>query len=313
MSAGIRIPAAGFTAPRYWPAWLLWKTLRLTHGMPLRWHRRAGTVIGTLLRWLLPRQRRIARINLELCFPELSAGERKRLLRAHFAALGMSFLEMGIAWFSPIERIRSLVEVHGFEHLELAVRSGRPLLLWGAHFTCLEVGVRILEDLDTRCATMHRPQRNALLDKMIETGRSHFADDQIPRDSIRRLLTRLREGFTVVYFPDQTYVGNQAELIPFFGEPAATNTAASRLAMRADAQILTYFYRRLPDDQGYRVDIGPPLADLPSADPVSDARRLFAELERHIRLAPEQYVWTYKKFKRRPASWPDPYRDAKDA
>ena len=160
---------------------------------------------------------------------------------------------------------------------------------------------------------MLRPQRNALLDRMIEVGRSRFADEQIPRDSIRRLLSCLKEGYTVVYFPDQTHVGNQSEIIPFFGEPAATNTAASRIATRAGATILTYFYRRLPQDAGYRLDIGPPLEGIPSDDPASDARRLFAALEHHIREAPEQYLWTYKKFKNRPAPCVDPYRAATDA
>ena len=313
MSGGPRIDSTEYRAPRYWPTWLVWKTMRLTHALPLRWHRRIGAVIGAALRLLFARQRRIARINLRLCFPELTRERRERLMREHFAALGMSFLEMGIAWFSPIERIRGMIEVHGFEHLEMAVRAGRPVLLWGAHFTCLEVGVRLLEDLDARCATMHRPQRNALFDKMIEVGRARFADEQIPRDGIRRLLTCLKERYTVVYFPDQTYVGNQSRIIPFFGEPAATNVAATRIAIRADAAILTYFYRRLPNDAGYRLDIGPPLDGIPSDDPEADARTLFGALEDYIREAPEQYLWTYKKFKNRPPPYSDPYRDTTDA
>ena len=308
MSGRLRISSAGFTAPRYWPAWLLWKSLRLTWRLPLRWQRRLGALVGRSLYHLFPRQRRIALRNLQLCFADISENERTALLRAHFASLGMSFLEMGVAWFSPIERMRELIDVHGFEHLERAVASGRPLLLWGAHFTCLEIGVRLLEDLHTRCATMYRPQRNALMDRFVATGRSHFADEQIPRDNVRRLMTLLRKGYTVVYFPDQTYVGNQSELIDFFGEPAATNTAASRIATRADAQILTYFYRRLPGDAGYRLDIGPPIEGLPSEDAVADAGILFAALERYIRAAPEQYLWTYKKFKGRPAPYTDPYR-----
>ncbi len=313
MSTDLKIPAKGLRGPRFWPAWLLWKTLRLTHALPLHWQRRLGRVIGAFLRIAFPRQRRIARINIELCFPDLSAAERSELLRAHFASLGMSFLEMGIAWFSPIERIRSLVDVRGLEHVQQALDDGRPVLLWGAHFTCLEMGVRILEDLDTRCATMHKSQRNALMDAMIVAGRSHFADEQIPRDGIRRLLTRLREGYTVVYFPDQAHVGRQGEMLPFFGVPAATNVAASRLAARTDAVLLTYFYRRLPQDAGYRVDIGPPLEGIPSDDPAADARRLFAALEAYIRLAPEQYLWTYKKFKRRSAEYPDPYAVTTDS
>jgi KDO2-lipid IV(A) lauroyltransferase len=307
MSAELRIPADGMRGARYWPTWLLWKMMRLTHAMPLRWHRRFGQFIGTVFRLLLARQRRIARINIEMCFPNLSAAEREQLLRAHFRSLGMSFFEMGLAWFAPIERIRSIVEVHGLEHLQCAIDAGQPVLLWGAHFTCLEMGVRILEDLDARFSTMHKSQSNVLMDQMIITGRSRFAAEQIPRDGIRRLLARLKAGDVVVYFPDQAHVGNQSAMLPFFGVPAATNTAASRLAQRTGAQVLTYFYRRLPGDTGYRIDIGPPLENMPSDDADDDARRLFGALEAYIRLAPEQYLWTYKKFKRRPPEYPNPY------
>jgi KDO2-lipid IV(A) lauroyltransferase len=307
MSDDLRLPADGMRGPRYWPAWLLWKMMRLTHALPLRWHRRLGHIVGTALYRMLSRQRRIARINIDLCFPELSTAERSHLLKAHFDSLGMSFFETGLAWFAPIERIRSIVDVHGMEHLQRAVDNNQPVLLWGAHFTCLEMGVRILEDLDARCATMHKSQKNTLMDRMIIAGRSRFADEQVPRDRIRQLLARLKAADVVVYFPDQAHVGNQSAVLPFFGEPAATNTAASRLAQRTDAQILTWFYRRLPDDAGYRIDIGPPLENLPSNDASDDARRLFARLEAYIRLAPEQYLWTYKKFKRRPAAYSDPY------
>jgi KDO2-lipid IV(A) lauroyltransferase len=95
-------------------------------------------------------------------------------------------------------------------------------------------------------------------------------------------------------------------LLAFFGEPAVTNTATSKLAAIGDATVLPYFFRRLPSGD-YRVDIGAPLADFPGESPSRDAQRLFALLEDYIRLAPEQYLWLYKKFKGRPAPLPDPY------
>jgi KDO2-lipid IV(A) lauroyltransferase len=146
-----------------------------------------------------------------------------------------------------------------------------------------------------------------MMDVLIRRGRSRFADEQIPRDDVRGLLKALKSGYVVAYMPDQTYLGNQSAVLPFFGEPAVTNTATTKLAAMTGAEVLTYFYRRLEGDAGYQVDIGPPLAGLPSGDAIDDTKRLFAALERHIRRAPEQYLWTYKKFKRRPANLGDPY------
>jgi KDO2-lipid IV(A) lauroyltransferase len=180
------------------------------------------------------------------------------------------------------------------------------VLLFMAHFTTLEVGAAILEALTPRASCMYRPQRNAMMDIMIRRGRHRFAKTQIPRDNVRALLRTLRDNHAICYLPDQTYLGNQSELLPFFGEPAVTNTATSRLAAISGAAVLPYFFRRLPSGD-YRVDIGPPLGGFPSESATRDTERLFALLEQYIRLAPEQYLWLYKKFKGRPAPLPDVY------
>ena len=297
---------APFWGPRYWPMWVLLGLMHGTAKLSPPWQRRVGSSFGRLLRRVKTRQRRVARRNIELCFPSLSAAERRDLLERHFEAVGMSFVEMGVGWFTPIDRLLQRVDIHGREHLERALADGRGALLVGGHFTALEIGFAVLEALTPRVSTMYRTQRNAMMDVMIRRGRHRFAKHQIPRDNVRALLRTLRAGYAVGYLPDQTYLGNQSELLPFFGEPAVTNTATSKLAAISGAAVLPYFFRRMPSGD-YRVDIGEPLADFPSDSPTRDTQRLFGLLEDYIRLAPEQYLWLYKKFKSRPAPLPDAY------
>jgi len=296
-----------FRAPRYWPTWLLLGVIRLAALLPPGAQLGLGETLGWIFRHLKRREVRIARRNLEICFPELDPEDRERLLAAHFRSVGLSVVEMGIGWFTPIGKLHRRVTIEGGENLEAALAAGRGALLVTAHFTPIEVGVGILEDFPATISSLYRPQRNPMMDRLILRGRSRFSATQIPRDNVRELIRRLRRNEAVLYMPDQTYLGNQSELIPFFGEPAMTNIATSKIARISGAPVLPYFFRRNADQKSYTVTIGAPLEGFPSDDPVADTKRLVALLEQQIRETPEQYLWVYKKFKRRPAEYGDIY------
>jgi KDO2-lipid IV(A) lauroyltransferase len=117
----------------------------------------------------------------------------------------------------------------------------------------------------------------------------------------------LKAGGIVWYAPDQAYRGKGAQMVPFFGIPAATNTATSRLARLTGAAVLPYFAERLADRSGYRISIGPALEDFPGDDPVADTRRFHGLIEAQVRRIPEQYLWVHKRFKGLTPGYPDLY------
>jgi len=277
--------------------------------LPHAWQLALGRRLGPILALIKRKELRVANRNLELCFPEWSAAEREQLIRRHFETLGIAFFEISTAWFAPIERLREIVEVRGREHLDQAIASGQGVILLAAHFTTLETSVAMLEELCSVASCMYRPQRNPMIDTIVKRGRSRFAQQQISRDDVRGLIKALRKKSAVVYLPDQTYLGNQSALVPFFGEPAVTNIATSKLAKIGGAVVIPYFSRRLPDDSSYVIDIGPPLANIPSDDAMKDTGEIVNALENYIRQAPEQYLWLYKKFKGRPAPCPNAYEN----
>lgn len=293
--------------PRYWPTWLALGILRLFEPLPypvLTW---LGRRIGDLMLLLPLGFIRIARRNLELCFPEAAPQWRHEILRGHFRSVGIGLFETAMSWWSPDERIRKLTQLEGQEHLQAALAAGKGALLLSAHFTTLEIGAR---SLTARIATniMYRPTSNPVLERFLGRNRSQHAKRAIPRDDIRTLITALKNNEPVWYAPDQSYRKKGAEMVPFFGIPAASNTATSRLSKMTGAAVLPYFPERLPGSKGYRMVIHPMLDNFPGESPLADAQRFNELIEAQVRHVPEQYLWIHRRFKGLTPEYPDYYR-----
>lgn len=297
--------------PRHWPTWLLlglgWLTVRLPYPVVLA----AGGLLGALFRCLSARRRRIAGINLGLCFPALDAQARARLLRDHFRALGIGLLETAMAWWLPAARLRPLIAgVEGLPHLRAALDGGRGVILLSSHVTATEMGVRLL-NLLAPINPMYRRHENAVVDDVMHRSFGAYFETVLPRDDVRGMLRCLRQGRAVWYAPDQNYGRRGHVFAPFFGVPAATNPATGRFAQMGNAVVIPYYIHRLPGALGYRLTLLPPLDGFPGGDEVADAARVNAVVEAGVRQAPEQYLWVHRRFKTRPPGEPGVYDGAR--
>lgn len=301
-----RVPLWRFWQPRYWGLWLGLALLRLACLLPYRGQLWLGRRLGGLLRRLLPRRRRVAARNLALCFPELDEAARERLLREHFASLGIALFELGLAWWASERMLDRLVHIEGLEHLLAAQAGGQGVIVLSGHFPAIEFTGRLARRSLPALAALYRPHENPFIDQLLRRGRER-AGHLIPKDSMRQLLRALRSGAPVWYAPDQAHRRQHSALVDFFGVPAMTNTALTQLVRMSGARVVPYLPRRRPDGSGYDVRILPPLEDFPGASPEADALRVNQLFEAHIRSAPDQYYWVHRRFKGRPPPLPDPY------
>ena len=304
-----RSSLAWFWTPGYWFTWLVYFYMRAIVALPLAGQLWVGRQLGRGLGILLFPKRKIADANLRVCFPELSPAERSSLRRKHFESIGMAVSEMAMGWFGSEERIRKLVTINGVEHLRSALARGRGVIFFSAHFTTYEFGFAALKPHCPRLCAMYREQRNEMWNIIMQRGRSRNIDELFPKDSVRAMIKALKANAAVWYAPDQSYRKKYSALVPFFGEPAMTNTATSRIAAMTGAAVLTYFCRRHADDSGYVIDIGAPLENFPTEDLEADTARLMQALADYVREIPDQYCWIHQRFKGRPPPLPDIYRD----
>ena len=299
-----RTPLYRYFGPRYWAIWIVLAILRVLIVLPLPTLMAIGRVLGRLAYHAARRDRRIAQVNIDLCLPELDLRERQRILRKHFESLGCTLFETALAWWAGNERLRRLIHLDGVEHLDQALTRGHGALMLSAHFSTLELGVRALGLLKP-FSFMYLTPKNPLIAELSRRYRSRHALQALAADQIRDLLQNLKHNVPVWYAPDQRFNDKNSALVPFFGQPAGSNISTSRLAKISGATVLPFLSARLPDDSGYVVTIFPPFDNFPSSDAVADTRSYHELIEAHARRYPDQYLWTYKRFKR-PGF--DPYR-----
>ena len=301
-----RTPLWRFLAPRFWPIWIGVGLVRLLILLPFRWLTPLGRTFGRIAWASAARERHVAAVNIRLCLPELGRRDVKRLIRRHFEALGCALFDTALVWWASDQRLQARIRLEGTEHLAQALARGQGAILLSAHFTALEMGARALCIHGPTAITYQTP-RNPLIAELSLRARKRRAIRVISSDSVRELLTSLKANLPLWYAPDQKDFGKASAMVPLFGHAAATNVATSRIARITGASVLPYFPERLADGSGFVVRILPPFADFPSDDPIADAARFHALIEAHVRRCPEQYLWTYKRFKR-PGTDGDPYR-----
>jgi lipid A biosynthesis lauroyl/palmitoleoyl acyltransferase len=295
-----------FLQPRYWYAWLILVYLRIMSWFPSRVFWLLGSALGWFFSLFPTPACRVAVRNIELCFPELSPRERRRLVQRHFRLSGYAVISLAIAWWAPKWRVRRFIKLRDRHYLDEALASGKNAILLAPHFIGLDMGGSRVS-LEWKSVSMYRKSRNLFLEYLFQR-RSRFGAVVVERMSNLKLLIKLiRQGLPFYYLPDQDMGERASVFAPFFGIPAATVTALSRIAESTNAAVIPCVTRILPGGRGYEVRFYPPLENFPSADPVADAGRMNQEIEKWVREMPEQYMWSYRRFKTRPNNEPSLY------
>ena len=270
---------------------ILW----LLHWLPLPVLGRLGKCLGTVCYYMMKNRRHIALTNLRLCFPDIPEKERRKIAREHFQGYGRSILERGILWWAvPFDDTQA-----------------GPVIFLCPHFVCLEMPGAIITMGSPGCS-IYTQQKNRIFDEMLRKGRMRFHDTVLlfsRSQGIKPIIRALHKNIPFLMLPDMDFGSRDAEFVPFFGQPAATLVAPSRLAAATHAKVIPVVATFLPDYRGWKVKFYPAWENFPDKDNWTSAKRMNEFIEQCILETPSEYLWTHRRFKTRPEGYPKVYPD----
>ncbi|QYJ86837.1 LpxL/LpxP family Kdo(2)-lipid IV(A) lauroyl/palmitoleoyl acyltransferase [Shewanella mesophila] len=289
-----------FFHPKYWLIWLGVGLMRLTQLLPLSMQMSLGKWIGRLAKTIVGSRVNTAKRNIALCFPHMSATDQAQLLTRNFEETGKAIFDIANAWWWSDAKVQRHMTIKGQQHVEQTIADGQGVILFAVHCLPLEMGARIFGQFQPGIG-VYRPHNNPLMEYLQVNGRLRSNKGLVPKRDLRQMVRSLRNPDVIWYTADQDFGRSSAVFIPFYDvAEAATITGATTLARLGKAKVLPFVVERNADDNGYTIEILPPLENFPGDNEVEDAIRGNKIIESIIDRNRAQYMWLHRRFKTRP-------------
>nr|WP_218649495.1 lysophospholipid acyltransferase [Pseudomonas taiwanensis] len=276
--------------------------LRLFAMLPWRAVQAVGATIGWLM-WKLPnRSRDVVRINLSKCFPEWSPAELEQRVGQSLKDIGRTFTESACAWIWPAEKSIGLVrEVEGLDVLHEALASGKGVVGITSHLGNWEV-LNHFYCAQCKPIIFYRPPKLKAVDELLQKQRVQLGNRVAPstKEGILSVIKEVRKGGAVGIPADPEPSLSAGVFVPFLGTQALTSKFVPGMLAGGKARGVFLHALRLPDGSGFKVILEAAPEGMYSENVEEGVAAMSQVVERYVRAYPTQYMWSMKRFKKRP-------------
>jgi KDO2-lipid IV(A) lauroyltransferase len=251
---------------------------------------------------MMHRRRRVAEANIHQCFPEQSASERARLVRDHFAHLGMMIVEV-LVFAQWDRRFAGRVQVSGRECLDDLIKDEAGFVVFVPHIGNWELLAALWPYLHPNPMALALPITYGAVDRLVMRCRTSTGMGIVERTGgLRRAVAGVKAGRAVGFLADQD-AGDGGVFVPFFGKPISCERSPVAIARRLGRPVILCTTFRT-DDGSHEVLLER-MPDVASDGVEADRAALewiYARLEQHVRLHPSQWLWIHRRWKTQPVA-----------
>ena len=221
--------------------------------------------------------------------------------------MGQETLALASLLRGGLDEVRSRIEdFDGLDELRRALAEGHGVVIVSGHFGNWELAGSTLPAFGFPTDAVMQKLKNPRLTALIRETRTRLGMGLINRvDAWEPMMESLSRGRVVAFVADQD-ARHRGVFVPFFGRPASTHRSPALLALRAGAPFFVGGVVRTESGRYHAWAIRlEPGANLSIRGQVEHLTREWTtELERRVRLYPEQYFWHHKRWKTTPPGTP---------
>ena len=281
--------------------------LTLLSLLPRKVSQGLGKLVGRCHYRLDTRVTKVSRVNIGLCNPSLSLSEQENLVYRNLMHSGQLLMEIPAVWSGSKKRLAAWIEsVQNESILIEAKQSGRGVIVLLPHFGNWEL-FNVYYTRHGSMTALYQPPKQTYLRPVMKEVRQLYGNELVATNvkGIARLYRCLEQGKVVTILPDQ--VPATGIYAPFFNVDTFTDPLIPRLIRKTGALVVAVLIRRLHNGrfsvEWYKVD-----NEVYNSDIAKAVRAINQTVEDCIAVAPDQYQWGYKRFKKRPAGLKKIYR-----
>lgn len=272
--------------------------LKVISRFPLSFLQLLASCIAILLYSFNSSLKRITGINLKLAYPELDETAYQALLKKSLKSQCMTYIESIKCWGMPPEySLNQIKNIYGEQHLTEALANKKGVIVVVAHLGCWEL-LNAWLNLHAAPMIMYKPNKHKAVDRFMLETRQRLNATLVPtnENGVRAIFKHLKQGGLTVILPDHLPKASGGIYSEFFGQKTLSTTLVSKLASKTQCNIVGLSCIR-DETSGFNVYCSPLSDQILSKDLQTSVDSLNQNLESMINVAPEQYVWSYKRFR----------------